>query len=304
MTVAGAWQPMRPRRPVRAGGGDVTRGQAEDAARVVRELVGQVALLYSEEPARRAIAIDAGEDNGLWFVRVVCRECPPRLRRGIPRAVDDIEVRIFAEGPDVRTQGGASSVRTGEFLGQKTIADLRDFMRVVIYEQNQLSSASQACTAWAEKDAAAAADWRKRFDEYAQKLANLIAQAQNRVDSWAEWTWPYAPAGTAGPNCINCGEGDIYKDLVAIRKVAAHLDAELRASSNCTPPDYSGMPQPTAGDPDLKVYNATGVVTNAVDSTIASAKDLVKSRTPYLVIGAMAGVFVLLWVQRRSPSTA
>lgn len=204
----------------------------------------------------------------------------------------------------IRPRRPLSGVRTGEFLGQKTIADLRDFMRVVIYEQNQLSSAAQACTAWAEKDAAAAADWKKRFDAYAQNLANLIAQAQNRVDSWAEWTWTYAPASSVKPDCVNCGEGDIYKELVAIRKVAAHLDAELRASSNCTPPDYSGMPQPAAGDPDLKVYNATGVVTNAVDKTIESAKDLVKSRTPYLVLGVAAGVFGLLWLQNRTGTGA
>jgi hypothetical protein len=209
-------------------------------------------------------------------------------------------VRTGGRPYDVDVSIEALPVRTGEFLGQKTIADLRDFMRVVIFEQNQLSTAAQACTAWATSAPDKWDAWKKRFDAYAQDLANTIGQCQALVDTWAEWTWPYAPIGTSpSPDCMECAPPgvDVYKALLALRKRAAQLDAELRADSQCTPPNYAGMPQPTAADPDLKVYNATGQVTTAIDKGIKDARDLVTSRAPYLVVGVAAGVLALLWLQ-------
>ncbi len=191
------------------------------------------------------------------------------------------------------------TTRTGEIAGSHTVAELADMMQVTLYESGQMNDAIGACTAWLRSDIQGFSDFSGRVSENSIDLARLLAAAKAVVD-----------ATPAALRSVTPLVGSEYDDLIAWRKRFDALDQEFRANPHgCTPPDYSQMPQPKAGDPDLRILQGAQAVTQPIDhgvaaarsaaeSGIAGARALAESRLPFVVLGVLGTVTVIALARR------
>jgi hypothetical protein len=209
-------------------------------------------------------------------------------------AAEGIVTASFA-GPWHSVGPPPREVRTGEFLTMHTVAELEDLVAATLYESDQLNQAAGACTAWLRADPRGFGDWSGRLSLHSRKLAHLIATAEDAIRATPQFERAITPA-----------PGSTYEDFIAWRKDFAALDRELRTGGHgCAAPDYKDMPQPKATDADLNILHGAQAVTKPVDqaaaaaaSAAASAGAFASSATPWLVVGAVAGVALVLSLRR------
>jgi hypothetical protein len=93
--------------------------------------------------------------------------------------------------------------------------------------------------------------------------------------------------------------GSTYDDLIAWRRDLHVLDGELRTGGHgCAPATYETMPQPTAPDADLGLLQGAQAVTKPIDTAIASAKQFAQSRTPWVAVGLLGGLAIVLLLRK------
>jgi len=179
------------------------------------------------------------------------------------------------------------AVRVGEFLGSHTMAELKDMLAVATYEAERMRVAETSCVAWLQADPHGFQDWSARLTAVLARLPSLVAQARDLIDSTPsalEAVWP---------------AGSTYDQILAWRRDLSVLDSELRTGGHgCAPATYADMPQPTAPDPDLQAFKGAQAVTKPIDTAIASAKHFAESRTPWVALGALGAVAVVLLLRK------
>jgi hypothetical protein len=153
-------------------------------------------------------------------------------------------------------------------LGLHSVAELREWLAAMDYEQAQIASAHDAFAAtWAVQDAAAATAWagdwktlRARYGEARAKAQGAIAHAahdprpDNLIPVEDEWV-AIERALARNPGTMSRGDlQDLYGRL---------------AAAQGKPMDFSRMPQPTASaDADVAVLKAADAAIRAGESAM------------------------------------
>lgn len=168
---------------------------------------------------------------------------------------------ITAAGPwkpvprGVRTGG---RTRVGEFLGNKTVANLRDLIATVTFEtERTLAAAGAQGLQWSAKDAAAYVDWKARL------LALLNTWAP--IAGEANYLFTVTPTAFEATSRADSQYSAASAWLDKLRA----LQTEFKAAGGTI--DLSGAPAPKAANPDAAVSQAFGAIASATKQAALTA---------------------------------
>jgi hypothetical protein len=160
-------------------------------------------------------------------------------------------------------------------LGEHTVHELNDLVNALSYEVTQTQKAIIACTAWAQRDPAAFADWNTKLVQAMAPWSDALHVAMVRIGETPQALWDAVPAEAHYQGCLTAYHP--FDDLIRT----------FIQASQC-PISFDQMPQPTANDLDLSVYQGTDKATKWIEKQGQMATGKAKSFAPLVVLGVGA----------------
>ena len=169
-------------------------------------------------------------------------------------------------------------------LGQHTVHELNDLVNALSYEVSQTMKANVACTSWMQRDPKAFADWNTTLMQAMAGWSTAVHVAMVRIDETPQALWDTVPAEQHFQDCLTAYHP--FDDLIRT----------FMQVSQC-PISFDQIPQPTAPDADLSVYQGADKATKWVEKTGQAAAGKAKSYAPVVVAGVGVVAAVVLAVR-------
>ena len=176
-------------------------------------------------------------------------------------------------------------------LGEHTVHELNDLVNALSYEVNQTQKAIIACTSWAQRDPKAFADWNTKLVQAMGPWSDALHIAMVRIGETPQALWDTVPAEAHYQACLTAYHP--FDDLIRT----------FIQTSQC-PISFDQMPQPTATDLDLSVYQGADKATKWIETQGHAAVGKAKSYAPVVVlgVGALAALAIVAHkIAARSP---
>lgn len=247
-------------------------------------LAPAVAALERTGGARAGVARLAQEWKTYTARPVDWLNAPAELERGL--ALEDRLAELQAGIADHNT----GPVRAGEVLGMHTVAELAD---LVAAERANLATldAIKPCPAWAAADADGYGKWAADVYDASVALTHACDQAQALVDVTPDMVKNVAPVR------VLTGLYDPWQNLVDAARPMVDLVRRFMAAGFCPYPNTT-MPQPKAPDFDLGAYKWSDQALKSMGKAAEAVSSAVSSKIPYVVLGVVAGVVVILAIRK------
>jgi hypothetical protein len=160
-------------------------------------------------------------------------------------------------------------------LGEHTVHELNDLVNALSYEVTQTQKAIIACTSWAQRDPAAFADWNTKLVQAMAPWSDALHVAMVRIGETPQALWDAVPAEAHYQGCLTAYHP--FDDLIRT----------FMQASQCSI-SFDQMPQPTANDLDLSVYQGADKATKWIEKQGQMATGKAKSYAPVVVLGVGA----------------
>ncbi|MGD0528553.1 MAG: hypothetical protein ABSE49_25690 [Polyangiaceae bacterium] len=157
-------------------------------------------------------------------------------------------------------------------LGEHTVHELNDLVNALSYEVTQTQKAIIACTAWAQRDPSAFADWNTKLVQAMAPWSDALHIAMVRIGETPQALWDAVPAEAHYQGCLTAYHP--FDDLIRT----------FMQQSQC-PISFDQMPQPTAADFDLDAYKSADKATKWIETQGSAAAGKAKSYAPVVVLG-------------------
>lgn len=169
-------------------------------------------------------------------------------------------------------------------LGEHTVHELNDLVTALSYEVSQTMKANVSCTAWAQRDPNAFADWNTKLLQAMSGWSDAVHVAMVRIGETPQALWDTIPAEAHFQGCLTAFAP--FHDLIRT----------FEQQSQC-PISFDQMPQPTAPDFDLNVYKSADTATKWIETKSSEVAGKAKSFAPVAIVGV--GIVVVVVIAAR-----
>jgi hypothetical protein len=170
-------------------------------------------------------------------------------------------------------------------LGQHTVHELNDLVNALSYEVTQTQAAGISCTSWMQRDPTAYADWSTKLMQAMGGWSTAVHVAMVRIDETPQSMWDVVPAEPHFQDCLKAFApfDDLIRTFMGVSQCPIALDK---------------VPQPTAADLDLNMYQGADKATKWLEQESHAAAGKAKSYAPIVVLGLGAIVAVVVAVRK------